>query len=476
MTDAFDPDAQPEAYPPPSWAPSPPPGGTPGEGWGGPGAGWGAPGDAWGAPGEAWGGPAPGAGAAPPSRPRRRPAGIVAVSVAVVALLVAGVVAVTAMTGPAANTPEDAVRGLLSAAGNGDALGVLDHVDPAERDGLTSFMTNGTQDLARLGVLAPGIDLHHVPGVSATFTVEATHTDLRPGLATVEVTGGTVHLHVDASQLPLGPFVRQHAGKALDAVGVKDTSSPLHLHGAIATVQRRGTWYVSLGYTVAEAARRRANLPLPDAAAAVPAVGAPTAEGAVDDFLHAMASLDVQRLVELTPPDEMQALHEYAPLFLPKVKDDLARAGSVSIAITSLSLAGAPVSGGELVTVKSIGLHASVGGRTLDLAPGQKCPTITGGTPADISGVCGTARAGQQPPGVAGVLNSLRGAKPQVGFIAVQEGGSWYVSPTRTVLDDLEAVLHALPSDFLTTVARAFNPGAVLGSLHVTTGALTPAG
>jgi hypothetical protein len=399
-----------------------------------------------------------------------------AVSVAVVVLLVAGVVAVTALTSPAANTPEDAVQGLLTAAGNGDALGVLDHVDPAERDALTSFMTNSTQDLARLGVLAPGIDLHHVPGVSATFTVQATHTDLRPGLATVEVTGGTVHLHVDASQLPLGSFLRQHAGKALAAVGVKDTTSPLHLHGAIATVQRGGTWYVSLGYTVAEAARRSANLPLPDPAAAVPAVGAPTAEGAVDDFLHAAASLDVQRLVELTPPDEMQALHEYAPLFLPKAKDELSRVGSVSITITSLTLAGAPVSDGELVTVKSIGLHASVGGRTLDLAPGQKCPTITGGTPAGISEACGAAGTGQQPPGLGGVFNSLQGAKPQVGFIAVQEGGSWYVSPTRTVLGDLEAVLHALPSDFLSTLAGMFNPGPLLGSLHVTTSARTPSG
>jgi hypothetical protein len=427
-------------------------------------------------PSDGWGA-APDADAAPlPTPRRRRPIGIVAVSVAVVALLVAGVVAVTALTGPAANTPEDAVRGLLTAAGNGDALGVLDHVDPAERDALTSFLTNGTQDLARLGVLAPGVDLHHVPGVTATFTVQATHTDLRPGLATVEVTGGTVHLHVDASQLPLGSFVRQHAGSALAAVGVRDTTSPLHLHGAIATVQRGGSWYVSLGYTVAEAARRSANMPLPDPAAAVPAVGAPTAEGAVDDFLHAVASLDVQRLIELTPPDEMQALHEYAPLFLPKVKDELGRAGSVSITITSLSLGHTAVSDGELVTVKSVGLHASVDGRTLDLAPGQKCPTISGGPSGDISGLCSADGSGQQPRGWGGVFNSLQAAKPQVGFVAVQEGGSWYVSPTRTVLDDLEAVLHALPSDFLTTVASVLTPGSALGSLHATTNVLTPGG
>jgi hypothetical protein len=390
-------------------------------------------------------------------------------SVAVVAVLVAGAVAVTAMTGPPANTPEDAVRGLLTAAGNGDALGVLDHIDPAERAPLTTFLTNGTQDLARLGVLAPGIDLHHVPGVTATFTVQAVHTDLRPGLATVEVTGGTVHTHVDPAQLPLGPFVRQHAGTALRALGVKDTTSPLHLDGAIATVRRGDTWYVSLGYTVAEAARRSAKLPLPDPSAAVPAIGASTAEGAVDDFLHAVASLDVQRLIELTPPDEMQALHDYAPLFLPKVKDAVAHAGAFSVTITSLTLGHAAASDGELVSVKSIGIHATVGGKTIDLAPGQKCPTITGGTPADISALCGSASSGQVPAAWGGALKALQGAKPAVGFIAVEEGGSWYVSPTRTVLDDLEAVLHAVPTNFLSTVADAFSSAGALGPVHVPT-------
>ncbi|HZQ57767.1 MAG TPA: hypothetical protein VFA84_07025 [Acidimicrobiales bacterium] len=398
---------------------------------------------------------------------RRRPLGIVGATVAVVAVLVAGVVAVTALTGPSANTPEDAVRGLLTAAGNGDALGVLDHVDPAERGAVASFLTDGTADLARLGVLAPDIDLHHISGISASFSVDATHNDLRPGLATVQVTGGSVHAHVDAAQLPLGAFVRQHAGTALGKGGPADTTSPLHITAPIATVLRGGTWYVSIGYTAAEAARRKANLPLPDPNASVPAVGAPNAEAAVEDFLHALANVDVERLIELTPPDEMAALHDYAPLFLPNVKQALSHS-TFSVAITSLELDQTAHGDGELVSVKRIGVHATVNGTTIDLAPGSKCPTVTGATPVDLSAWCaGTAGAATSalPAGLSDLVGNLRGTRAQEGFVVVEHGGAWYVSPTRTVLDGIEAVLHAVPSDFLTKLFAAFNPASLVPAI-----------
>jgi hypothetical protein len=41
------------------------------------------------------------------------------------------------------------------------------------------------------------------------------------------------------------------------------------------------------------------------------------------------------------------------------------------------------------------------------------------------------------------------------------------VSPTRTVLDDLESVLHALPSNFLDQLKSAFNPASILGSARI---------
>jgi hypothetical protein len=474
----------------PDWAkarPGPPASGAPGPAGGPPGPVGAAPGPFPDAPAPFPGAPAPSAGApgpwtaAPwawppppqalpdpvPARRRRRPLGVVAVTIAVVLALVGGVAAVAALTGPASNTPEDAVRGLFTAAGNGDVLGVLDHVDPAERDALSPFITHANADLVRLGVLAPGTDLHHIGGISATFTIAATHTDLRPGIAAVQISSGTVHTHFDASQLPLGPFVRQHAASALDKLGVKDTDTPLHITAPIVTIDRGGTWYVSIGYTIAEEARRSANLPPPDPSASVPAVGAPSAEAAVSDFINALAAVNVERMIELTPPDEMGALHDYAPLFLPKVNDALSHTKPFSITVTSLSLASASHGDGELVTIKSIGVRATFNGTTIEFTPGSKCPTVTGDASVDLSAFCHPGTNPQLSPGVNSVLGSLNGVKADVGFIAVEVNGAWYVSPTRTVLDDVQAVLDVVPSDFLTKLVGVVDPSSILGSKNL---------
>ncbi len=396
---------------------------------------------------------------------RRRPLAVAAVSITVVAILIAGVAAVAAITGPATNTPGDAVTGLLTAAGNGDVLGVLDHIDPPERDAVSGFITDGTGELQRLGVLSGSLDLHHLAGVTATYdNLQTTATDLRAGLSAVRVTG-TVHSHVDPAQLPVGSFVKQHAGSALTNAGVKDATTPLNVPFAVVTIRRGGTWYVSLGYTIAEAARAAAKAPMPDPQAAVPAVGASSATQAVDEFLRALAAVDVKRLIELTPPDEMGALHEYAPLFLPSVTAALSHAGAFSITITSLDLASTPHNGGELVTIKSVGLRATFGQTTIELAPGAKCPTVTGPSVPDLSALCGGSTSSTAvPPALSGVMNDLSGLHPEVGIVAVEEHGSWYVSPVRTVLDDTESVLHAVPSDFLTKLVGAFNPAAILGA------------
>jgi hypothetical protein len=383
----------------------------------------------------------------------------VAAAVAVVVALVGGVVGVLALTSPASNSPSDAVRGLLTAAGNSDVLGVLDHVDPGERDAISGFLTSAAAELQRLGVTSSALDLHHVAGVSATFdNVETSETPLRADLTAVRITGGTVHTHVDPSQLPVGPFVSQHAKAALSRPA-EDHTIPLKVSVPIVTVRRGATWYVSIGYTAAEAARTRAGLAPPDPAAAVPAVGADSATGAVDAFVRAIAALDVRRLIELTPPDEMGALHDYAPLFLQDVTDAVSHLPAHQITITALGLSSHSTSGGEIVTIQELGFHAVFGKVTVDLAPGSHCPTITG-TTVDTAGLCG-GQSTSVPSSLGafgGVFGSLRGIKVDAGIVTVERDGKWYVSPTRTVLDGVSAVLHAIPSDALQKLADALKP------------------
>ncbi|GAC1532144.1 MAG: hypothetical protein NVS3B12_09350 [Acidimicrobiales bacterium] len=399
----------------------------------------------------------------------RRSAGMLAVTIAVVALLMAGVGSAVALSGQQANTPQDAVHGLLSAAGNADVLGILDRLDPPERDALAGFFTNGTADLTRLGILAPGVDLHHLAGVNADFTgLLTTTTELRPGLAAVKITGGTVHTRVEPALLPLGSFVHDVAASALGKAKVSDRTQPLRSNTAIVTVRRGNTWYVSIGYTIADAARVAAKAAPPKASDAIPAVGADSAKGAVDAFVHAVAALDVRRLVELTPPDEMGALHDYAGLFVPGVNAAVAKMRSgpdpVTITITDLSLSSAPHAGGELVKVARLGLRASYKGSTIALAPGARCLTVAGAPGPEMPGTCGSAGARQSlPPSLTGPLASLTNLRPEVGIVTVRRGGKWYVSPTRTILDDTEAVLRVLTPEILQSLKAAFNPASLFG-------------
>ena len=150
------------------------------------------------------------------------------------------------------DTPEAAVRGLLNAAGNGDALGILDHLDPPERDPLARFLTSGAVDLKRLGIVTPGFELGQVPGVNLSFAGLTTTTSvLRPGLVAVKVTGGTVRTRVDPAQLPLGPFTHDVAGKALAAAKPTDRTEAVHSDTAIVAIRRDGSWHVTIGYTLA---------------------------------------------------------------------------------------------------------------------------------------------------------------------------------------------------------------------------------
>jgi hypothetical protein len=60
-------------------------------------------------------------------------------------------------------------------------------------------------------------------------------------------------------------------------------------------------------------------------------------------------------------------------------------------------------------------------------------------------------------------LQQLLGSHPDLGIVAVQRGGAWYVSPLRTGLDNLAAILHALKTDSLQTITKGGGLSYLLG-------------
>jgi hypothetical protein len=401
-----------------------------------------------------------------PGRDRRNSSGrhrLLGVFGAVAVLGAGAAVSVSLAAGgtSSAGSPAEAVTNLLSAAQHSDVLGMLDSLEPAERDALKSGVTSLVGQLQRLDVLSSSTNLSKVSGLYVQFHDVTTRTDMvRPGVADVFITGGTATAQVDPVQLPLGGFTRSVAGDALGPTHQLSTTSGISTgQSPIVTVKVGDNWYVSLGYTIAENARRALGASMPSASQAVPAVGSPSAEDAVRGFLGSVAAFDLTGMIRATPPEELAALHEYAPLFLSSAQSALDGAKShAAVTINSLDLATvAQPDGAQLVQIKQLAFTVVVDGHlTVQVSGG--CAHVTDSMDptvdqtvcpdqsSDISGL---------PPEIQQLLQRVRDGHPAVGIVAVQEGGLWYVDPVRTVFTDVDDLLATFSPGDLQTIRNA---------------------
>ncbi|MBI4728493.1 MAG: hypothetical protein HY775_03210 [Acidobacteria bacterium] len=385
-----------------------------------------------------------------------------AVIVGVVAMAIAGLFAFRSLrSAEGANSPEDAVRHLFEAVAAEDVLATLEALAPEERDLLKGRVVEIGRELGRLGVLAGGLDLSRIAGLDASFEgLRFSSEEVADGLAGVRIVGGTSRLAVRPGELPLGGFMRDVAGSWLRTTPAPQTGDLSGVGGLVAAVRRDGRWYVSLWYSVAENARRDAGAPVPALGRGITARGAPSPEGAVEDLLRAAAALDVRRLIELMPPDEAAALHDYAPLFINDVEGAAAQArGQFRARISSLGLSSRAAGDEALVKIDRIAFQvegadgssiASYDGRCLRVAEGMVFPFMPGNV------VCEDSRPPLPP------VPEALGRKADLGIVVVRRGGLWYVSPTRTWLDGMLAMLRVLrPRDLeqVRDFVREFAPG-----------------
>lgn len=402
-------------------------------------------------------------GEAPPLLPpRRTPVLHAAVIVGIAAMAVAGLFAFRSFrSAEGASSPEEAVRHLFDAVAAEDVLATLDTLAPEERDPLKGRLVEIGRELGRLGVLAGDLDLSRLAGFDASFEgLRLSSEEVAEGLADVRIVGGSSRFAVRPGDLPLGDFVREIAGSWLQTTPAPQTGDLSEDEGMVAAVRRDGRWYVSLWYSVAENARRDAGVPIPALGRGVTARGASSPEGAVEDLLRSAAAVDVRRMIELMPPDEAGALHDYAPLFIDEVERASARArGQFRARISSLGLSMRGSAHDEaLVKIDRIRFQvegadgspiAAYDGRCLRVAGEMAFPFIPGNV------VCQDRR----PP--FSVPEAL-GRKADLGIVVVRRGVLWYVSPTRTWLDGMLAMLRVLrPSDLdqVRDFVREFAPG-----------------
>ena len=404
--------------------------------------------------------------------------------------LVGGTVfAYTQITGgEKSNTPETAIESFYRSLETGDAIGMAKVLAPGERDVMLDSMVPMMAELSRLEILDKNLDLNRVPGYEAKVSnFKATSVSIREDLAEVRVTGGTMKSSIDPKKLPIGSFLRDILGDEIDKATVETSNESLKAgDGSDPLVMQKigRRWYLSINYSAAEAARRASATPfdVPVKGGGVAAKGADSAEAAVAEMIAAAGRFDVRRMIELLPPDEFAALHDYAGQFIGETEEAVAEARRVATITIAPKLRSTTITD-DRVLVSIVDLPATVKianegvvaeGRYANKKFSGQMTTDDGEVlKADYKNGCLTlvidreTKKGCGQKGIAELFSEFSGQeidtdslstgglnygqacaaqqrKPNFGMIVVKRDGKWFVSPTRTLLDSMTALMKTV--------------------------------
>ncbi|MEJ3651796.1 flagellar basal body protein FliL [Actinomycetes bacterium KLBMP 9759] len=419
---------------------------------------------AWQSQGPGWGGPPPpppGTGAAP--RPRRK-RGLVITAVLTVLLLGAGAVFAFQLLGPrdgGASTPGEAVSLLASDLAEGRPLDAYSRLHPAEVRAATDITDAVTAELVRLEVLRPDADPMASYGSLSVTDLrfdDAAAEKVRDHVVINKLVAGKITVTSDPAKLPFTDSFRAVAfpdGVPMGETTPLDITEIVRAQGEplrIATVQVNGKWYVSALYTAADYALRAAGKPWPTTT--VPARGAADPEAALRETVQAALDLDVRRLIELAPPEELQVLHD--------VGDAIATgpARPTGLEIVELKTVSTPVTGGTALRLTSVVVETPTGDRAAFQRDGD-CVTVT--APArPPQRTCADELLSTAGLGSAGLGGTTSTVAPKIAralldleVVTVENGGAHYVSPLRTVGAFYVDVLATLSPEEVREFVRA---------------------
>jgi hypothetical protein len=363
------------------------------------------------------------------------------------------------------DNPTQAATNLVNSLSQGDVLGVLESLTPAESSLLVDFNAKTTKRLQELNVYDKDADPNKLHGAA----VEAKNLKYDEGnaekvndhLTITKLVGGTVTFHADVSELPLTDDFMEAAFP--DGVNSEPTNETVDIAKAvkdnggepirIATVKVDDKWYPSLFYTIADYGLAAAGKEWP--AKSIPNNGAGSADEAVKELVQASINGDVERVIELLPPDEMGALHDAGPALL----DELGDPGSSGVEVSKLETESTDAeSGGQRVMLKEI--EVSADGQTYNVTKDGDCYKAEGeGETQQFCGedVAKSMAGSSMSPDVQQALTHLAsGLLKNTGVVATEVDGKWYVSPLRTYSElGLSALSDLTPEDVITLVKQS---------------------
>ena len=348
-----------------------------------------------------------------------------------------------------AASPEAAVEELFSAVTSEDVVGVLEAIDPDERAALLPEIEAVTDELVRLEILT-GLDLGAVSGFD--FEVENLQLaarELGPDIAAVRIVAADFSSTTDPDAVPIGAGVERAADGYSDLEtdlgnGTRDLDQMVETLDT-EMIERRfefivtndDGWHVDVGHTFLERIRIEMGWPAPDYLGGTPALGAATAEQAALDWVNANASFDIARMIQLTDPEEMAALHVYGPLIIDAVAGELADFNGVQVELPP----GRVVQGrGTTVVFDSYRFGYPEPG--VAMAFDGTCLRVEPPSPAldDVSDEDTTYCLGDEDlePYIAAMLGTQA-----IEVRVVERDGAWFVSPVGTVGSHLTALTGA---------------------------------
>ncbi|MGH9272569.1 MAG: hypothetical protein ACRDZ2_15000 [Ilumatobacteraceae bacterium] len=420
----------------------------------------------------------------PGEQPRGRSgATIAAAIIGVVALVGAGVFAVTRIASGdddgGADSPEAAGEALLSAVENEDALGVIDVLLPGERETLRGPLIDLVSELRRIEVLSDDADLAAVGGINIELedeqvAVDETNVD---DIVNLQISARAT-ASVDGEALPIGDLLLANDAEPSDLTTEAGEPEPLDL--PLTAVRKDGRWYVSAFYTVAEQIR----LGMDDApeipAEGIAAVGGESPEDAMDNMLEGIEALDLQGIIGSLDPQEFEALQRYAPLFIDDAQSELDQADA---AITiddpeySVSGSGATRQVGIQYLRMTIDVEDDPGTITLDdgcwIVEAREDSINTCELSGDLSQL---EDLFDDPEPVRDLIEAFQSAFDDYenpGFTVKEVDGGWYLSPMSTVAEQLLAVLRAVDRAEIEELIAAVET-AVDSNIELDTGDLVP--
>ena len=437
------------------------------------------------------GGLPPGGATPPPNyvaEPSKKKRGkLIAALGTVVVLVAAGTFTVVQLTGSTndggAATPEAAVQQFFTSVNKEDALGALDMVLPGERSTFLQPLKDIATQLQRVDVLDKTADLSKIGGIDINVTLTSVKADIVNGgsggdadIADVTI-AGSASVSVAGAKIPIGGLLTDNGVTVPDASAPDtpfDSSTKSKSGGSVlAAVKKDGRWYVSMFYSIAESARRDAKQDVPAAADAVKPAGAATPEKAMDAFLAAATSINVEGIIASLNPNEAEALQRYAPLFLADAKSAINDAKrNFSIKITDASYTVNKIDGTHVGVVPKT-LNATITSKnsfgdkqTTTIEVNDGCVTVTvqrakpqNSCTIDDSQINDTVKnkipSGGDPAKVTTLIDDIKKAFDDLsvkGITETQVGGKWFISPIGTTFDLTLDVLKALDKTEIQTI------------------------